>query len=87
MKIKTILNDFLVENIPSIHKTRQSVLIACVHSVINDGSLTVTSMGRGIDSDAIEKHNIKRSGRLCSNPNLQREKSIFMVLFVKSGSQ
>jgi len=27
-------------------------------------------MGRGIDSKAYEKHNIKRAVRLCSNPHL-----------------
>jgi len=31
---------------------------------------SVTGMGRGIDSKAYEKHNIKRADRLCSNPHL-----------------
>jgi hypothetical protein len=36
-------------------------------------SATVTSVGRGIDSQAHEKHNIKRADRLCSNAHLMLE--------------
>lgn len=75
MKVKSILNSFLEEYIPSMHKVRRNALIACVDSVTTGNSLAVTSMGRGINSDAREKHNIKRSDRLCSNTNLQKERT------------
>jgi hypothetical protein len=44
-----------------------------VVSLISGGQCSVTGLGRNIDSKATEKHQIKRSMRLCSNPNLQRE--------------
>ena len=75
MKVISILNDFLTKEIPSMHKIRKQALLACVHSVVRDNELTVTAMGRGIDSNAREKHAIKRSDRLCSNINLYREKN------------
>jgi len=75
MKVTTILNDFITKEIPSMHKIRKQALLACVHSVVKENKLTVTAMGRGIDSNAKEKHTIKRSDRLCSNINLYREKN------------
>lgn len=74
MKVKKIINDFLANATP-MHKSRRLVLVECINSIVNGNSLTVTSMGRGIESRAYEKHSIKRSDRLCSNPHLYREKT------------
>ena len=56
-----------------MHKTRRNALAACVLSLALGSSCTVTSIGRGIRSQALEKHRIKRSDRLMSNPHLRRE--------------
>ena len=64
-----------------MHKTRRSALIACVQSLPQGSAATVTSIGRGIRSNAFEKHCIKRADRLLSNVNLQREApSLYLVL-------
>ncbi len=44
-----------------------------VTSLISGAHCSVTGLGRNIDSDTTEKHQIKRSMRLCSNPHLQCE--------------
>ncbi|WP_217909064.1 IS4 family transposase [Marinomonas primoryensis] len=56
-----------------MHKTRRKALSACVLSLAQGNLCTVTNIGRGIQSKAYEKHRIKRSDRLLSNPNLHRE--------------
>jgi hypothetical protein len=73
MKVKTIVKQTINNVTPNMHIKRQEALNACVLSIMNGSSLNVTSMGRGIDSNAFEKHNIKRADRLCSNPNLHSE--------------
>jgi hypothetical protein len=44
-----------------------------VTSLISGGDCSVTGLGRNIDSQTTEKHQIKRSMRLCSNPHLQSD--------------
>ena len=56
-----------------MHKTRQKAVIACVKSLLNGSAATATSIGRGINTRAFEKHRIKRADRLLSNPNLLSE--------------
>lgn len=73
MNVNTILNNTLSLVTPNMHKVRRIALSACVHSLLTGNCATVTSMGRGIDSQAHEKHSIKRADRLCSNTNLSIE--------------
>ncbi|NDW23280.1 IS4 family transposase [Alteromonas hispanica] len=56
-----------------MHKSRQKALTACVKSLLNGSTATVTSIGRGINNKAFEKHRIKRADRLLSNTNLLHE--------------
>ena len=73
MKVKAILNDLLIDVTPEMHKVRRKSLNASVSSLISGASLSVTSLGRNIESDTSEKHQIKRSMRLCSNHHLHDE--------------
>ncbi|ETI60721.1 IS4 family transposase [Marinomonas profundimaris] len=73
MNATTILNKILPLVSPNMHKTRRHALSACVLSLAQGNLCTVTSIGRGIQSKAYEKHRIKRSDRLLSNPNLRYE--------------
>lgn len=73
MKVTTILNRFLLEVTPSMHKVRRKSLNAMVNSLISGAHLSVTGLGRNIKSATSEKHQIKRSMRLCSNPHLYGE--------------
>lgn len=73
MNANTILNNTLSLVTLNMHKVRQAALSACVHSLLTGNAATVTSIGRGIDSTAHEKHSIKRADRLCSNQHLLLE--------------
>lgn len=73
MNASSIVNQLLSSVTQNMHKTRQCAVFSCVQSLLSGASSTVTAMGRGIDSSAKEKHNIKRADRLCSNGNLQSE--------------
>lgn len=72
MKVDSILPQFLSELTPTMHSTRRQALQACVASLLQGNVATVTGIGRGINSNAKEKHCIKRADRLCSNPHLQQ---------------
>src|SRR5690606_35480076 len=76
MNVHTILTNIVSFVTPKMHSTRQKAVIDCVHSLANGSAATVTSIGRGIHSDAFEKHNIKRSDRLLSNTHLQHEQTV-----------
>jgi hypothetical protein len=73
MKVDAILKLFLHELTPQMHSTRRQALQACISSLLQGNAATVTSIGRGINSQAKEKHSIKRADRLCSNPHFQQE--------------
>lgn len=73
MKVASILNTFLHHVTPTMHKARRKVLNVMVTSLISGAHLSVTSLGRNIDSKTTEKHQIKRSMRLCGNPHLHYE--------------
>lgn len=76
MNVRTILTNIVSFVTPKMHITRQKAVIDCVHSLTNGSAATVTSIGRGIHSDAFEKHNIKRADRLLSNTHLQHEQTV-----------
>ncbi len=80
MKVASILNQFLLEVTPSMHKVRRASLNAMVMSLISGSHCSVTGLGRNINSQTSEKHQIKRSMRLCSNPNLHCEISTIYSL-------
>ena len=73
MKVTTILNQTLKDVTPSMHKVRRASLSAMVTSLISGAQCSVTGLGRNITSHTTEKHQIKRSMRLCSNPHLHAE--------------
>ncbi|MEL0635955.1 hypothetical protein V6259_04145 [Marinomonas sp. TI.3.20] len=57
----------------NMYKTRQKALIACSRSLAQGSIGSVTNIGRGIASDAYDKHKIKLANRLLSNTNIQKE--------------
>jgi len=73
MKVESILNGFLTDVTPDMHKVRRASLNALVTSLVSGAGLSVTSLGRNIDSKTTEKHQIKRSTRLLSNHHLHGE--------------
>ena len=73
MNAKHVLSKCLAIVTPLMHKTRRQSLFSAIESSMNGGSLSITGLGRDIDSHALEKHKIKRVDRLCSNANLHRD--------------
>ncbi len=73
MNAKQVLSKCLSLVTPMMHKTRRLSLFTAIESSMNGGSISVTGLGRDIDSKAMEKHKIKRVDRLCSNTHLHRD--------------
>lgn len=73
MNALTILNKTLSLVTPKMHKVRYKALHACIVSLLDGAAASVTSIGRGIESSAYEKHSIKRADRLFSNRHLLNE--------------
>ena len=76
MNARAILANIVSFVTPKMHATRQKAVIDCVQSLASGSAATVTSIGRGIHSNAYEKHNIKRADRLLSNTHLLREQTL-----------
>lgn len=73
MNAKQVLSKCLSIVTPLMHKTRRQSLFCAVESSMNGGSLSITGLGRNIESKALEKHKIKRVDRLCNNGHLHRD--------------
>lgn len=73
MNADTILNQIVTFVTPTLHKTRRNAVLACIKSLMCGADASVTSIGRGIQTNAYEKHNIKRADRLLSNQRLLSE--------------
>ncbi len=74
MRIDQVLHRNLLHRIDSLHAVRAWALTAGVEALVNEASLTVTTLGRSLDSPALTKHHIKCMDRLLSNPPLQTER-------------
>lgn len=74
MQARQVLHKLLMNTCPMMHKTRCESLQVNVMAALTGSRLTVTDLGRSIQSPAGQKHCIKRSDRLLSNRHLQRER-------------
>lgn len=75
MQAQQLLQKLLKKTCPDMHATRREALHASVLGVITGQQLTVTQIGRSIESLAQEKHCIKRADRLLSNSHLHFERT------------
>jgi len=73
MNAKQVLSKCLSLVTPLMHKTRRQSFHAAIESSMNGGSLSITGLGRNIDSKTSEKHKIKRIDRLCGNTHIHRD--------------
>lgn len=81
MHATQLLDRFLALGCQGIHGRRWRALMACVGGLLRGRKLSVTGLGRALQSPAYEKHNIKRSDRLMGNRHLHRERQrIFQAL-------
>jgi hypothetical protein len=68
-----LLHKHLQQACPTIHARRLAVLMAATHTLAHHQQLTITALGRALDSEAQVKHNIKRMDRLAGNTVLLTE--------------
>jgi hypothetical protein len=73
MQAQLLLHRLLKESCLSMHATRRTALGSMVWAAVQCRTLTVTALGRALESQAREKHTIKRADRLLSNGTLQGE--------------
>jgi hypothetical protein len=69
-----LLHKWLRDACPSIHKARLSALVKVVQGLLAGGRLTLTDLGRQLQTAAFAKHNIKCVARLLGNTHLQHER-------------
>jgi hypothetical protein len=74
MQALTLFHKNLRQACPFIHAQRLGALIAGTQALLDGRELTVTRLGRSLQSKAKTKNNIKRIDRLVSNPHLQCER-------------
>ncbi|TAP19303.1 transposase, partial [Alteromonas sp. KUL17] len=56
MNAPSIVNKVVTLVSYNMHKTRLNAVTACVKSLLNGSAATVTSIGRGVNTKAFEKH-------------------------------
>jgi hypothetical protein len=69
-----LVHKWLRDACPSIHRARLSALVKVVHGLLVGGRLTLTDLGRQLQTAAFTKHNIKCVDRLLGNTHLQHER-------------
>lgn len=74
MRVERLLHNWLSDVLPWMHATRREAVESTVFAAIRGGKLTVTALGRSMESMTKEKHCIKRADRLLSNTKLQSER-------------
>jgi hypothetical protein len=60
MSIIALLHSWLKENLPRIHVTRLTALMAAVEAGLSGASVSITEFGRSLSGPAYIKHKIKR---------------------------
>ncbi|SON51484.1 transposase (fragment) [Vibrio tapetis subsp. tapetis] len=71
-----ILQQTLQNQCPSIHKKRLNSLILATKSMLDGSDLTLTKLGRQLETNTTVKHAIKRVDSLLGNRQLHREKDL-----------
>jgi hypothetical protein len=69
-----VLHKWLRDAGPSLHKARLSALVKVVHGLLVGGRLTLTDLGRQLQTSAFAKHTLKCVDRLLGHPHLPHER-------------
>ena len=89
MHATKLIDKLLQSSCQAIHQKRLSTLSTMVQACLQGQKLSVTGLGRAIDSQAYDKHNIKRADRLVGNTHLHQERLMIYQAIAKMiiGSQ
>src|SRR3990167_3698255 len=81
MSVTKLCQDFMLKSL-TIHKKRVLALADICQALMNGAYLSVTSLGRYVNSNAQMKNNIKKVDRLLSNEQLYQEQvQIYQEIF------
>ena len=83
MQARQVLHKLLNDSCSVMHQARRTALEVNVMAALSGTRLTVTDLGRCIDSLAKPKHCIKRSDRLLSNRHLHAEREAIYAHLVQ----
>lgn len=75
MHALVIVQQLLRTRCPHIHAARLTVILAVVAAAVRGRRLTLSELGRALNSAARPKHNIKRIDRLLGNRHLSAERN------------
>jgi len=83
MQGKELLHKFIRESAKELHqKASKSLAVAC-EGLLKSKKLTVTAIGRAIESKTTDRYNIKRADRLISNSILEENRDAFYKALAK----
>jgi len=77
MHATAVLQKLLRRSIPSIHLKRLTAVTAVVGSALCGGRLTLSALGRNLDTSCSVRHRVKRVDRLLGNVHLRDERLLF----------
>ncbi len=60
-----------------VHERRFDAVVAVTEAIVAAERLSITAVGRAVESGTFPKHSIKRVDRLLSNPRMQRERWLY----------
>ena len=66
-----------------VHDRRLEAVVTVAEAIVAAERLSVTAVGRAVDSGTFPKHSIKRVDRLLSNPRMQRERWLYFQALAK----
>lgn len=77
------IQDILKKSLLTIHKKRATSLIEMASSLLNGGTLTVSSLGRSLSGEALEKSKIHRADSIIGNGLLNRDSRLISKTLVE----
>lgn len=77
MHATAVLQKLLRRSIPSVHFKRLVAVTAIVGSALCGGRLTLSALGRNLDTPCAVRHRVKRVDRLLGNAQLHAERLLF----------
>jgi DDE family transposase len=83
MQARQVCHKLLNDICSIMHQARRTALEVNVMAALSGTRLTVTDLGRSIDSEAKQKHCIKRVDRLLSNTHLHSEREALYSEFIQ----
>ena len=77
MRATAVLQKLLRRSIPSVHSKRLAAVTAIVGSALCGRRLTLSALGRSLDTPCAVRHRIKRVDRLLGNAHLHDERLLY----------